>query len=57
METIRNGWNVLAGSRTKSIVEEVRHRAVRKPPPGGMGIFGDGKASEKIVQIIAKHCF
>jgi UDP-N-acetylglucosamine 2-epimerase len=57
METIRSGWNVLAGSRTKSIVEEVRHRAVRKPPPGGMGIFGDGKASEKIVQIIAKHCF
>jgi len=55
--TIRCGWNVLAGSRTKSIVEEVRHRAVRKPPPGGMGIFGDGKASEKIVQIIAKHCF
>jgi len=57
METIRSGWNVLAGSRTKSIVEEVRHRTVRKPPPGGMGIFGDGKASEKIVQIIAKHCF
>jgi UDP-N-acetylglucosamine 2-epimerase len=56
-ETIRSGWNVLAGSRTKSIVEEVRHRAERKPPPGGMGIFGDGKASEKIVQVIAKHCF
>jgi UDP-N-acetylglucosamine 2-epimerase len=57
LETIRSGWNVLAGSKTKSIVEEARHRAVRKPPPGGMGIFGDGKASEKIVQVIAKHCF
>jgi UDP-N-acetylglucosamine 2-epimerase len=57
METIRSGWNVLAGSRTKSIVEEVTHRAGRKPRPEGMGIFGDGKASEKIVQIIAKHCF
>jgi len=55
METIRSGWNVLAGSRTKSIVEEVRHRAVKKSPPGGMGIFGDGKASEKIVQIIQTH--
>jgi UDP-N-acetylglucosamine 2-epimerase len=55
METIRGGWNVLVGSRTKSIVEEVRHRAGRKPPSGGMGVFGDGKASEKIVQIIAKH--
>jgi UDP-GlcNAc3NAcA epimerase len=52
METIRGGWNVLAGSRTKSIVEQVRHRAVRKPPPGGMGIFGDGKASEKIIQVL-----
>ena len=57
METIRGGWNVLVGSRTKSIVEEVRHRAGRKPPSGGMGVFGDGKASEKIVQVIGKHCF
>jgi UDP-GlcNAc3NAcA epimerase len=57
METIQGGWNVLVGSRTKSILEEVRHRAGRKPPSGGMGVFGDGKASEKIVQIIAKHCF
>ncbi len=57
METIQGGWNVLVGSRTKSIVEEVRHRAERKPPSGGMGVFGDGKASEKIVQIIAKNCF
>jgi UDP-N-acetylglucosamine 2-epimerase len=55
METIQGGWNVLVGSRTKSILEEVRHRAGRKPPSGGMGVFGDGKASEKIVQIIAKH--
>jgi UDP-N-acetylglucosamine 2-epimerase len=55
-ETIRSGWNVLAGTRTKKIVEEIRHRMGRKLSAGGKGIFGDGKASEKIVQIIAKHC-
>jgi UDP-N-acetylglucosamine 2-epimerase len=57
METIQGGWNVLAGTRTKRIVKEVRHGVGRKLSPGGKGIFGDGKASEKIVQIIAKHCF
>ena len=55
VETIRGGWNVLAGSNTKSIVEEVRHRVGRKPPPRGTEIFGDGKASEKIVQILSER--
>jgi UDP-N-acetylglucosamine 2-epimerase len=56
VETIQGGWNVLAGTRTKRIVEEVRHRVGRKLPPGGKEIFGDGKASEKIVQLIGTHC-
>jgi UDP-GlcNAc3NAcA epimerase len=56
METIRGGWNVLAGTRTKRIVEEVRHGVGRKLPPRGKGIFGNGKASEKIVQLIGTHC-
>ena len=55
VETIRGGWNVLAGSNTKSIIEEVRHRVGRKPPPRGTEIFGDGKASEKIVQILSER--
>lgn len=55
METIQGGWNVLAGARTKKIIEEVRHKAERKPAPGGKGIFGDGKASEKIVQVLSDY--
>jgi UDP-N-acetylglucosamine 2-epimerase len=56
METIQGGWNVLAGSRTKSIVEEVRHRVGEKLTSKGMGLFGDGKASGRIVKIIVSHC-
>ncbi len=57
VETIRGGWNVLAGAETERIVEEVRKRVGRKHASKGTGLFGDGKASEKIVQVIAKHCF
>jgi len=56
VETIQGGWNVLAGSRTKSIVEEVRHRVGEKLTSKGMGLFGDGKASGRIVKIIVSHC-
>jgi UDP-N-acetylglucosamine 2-epimerase len=57
METIRSGWNILVGSEMKTIVDEVRRRKGRKSPLKKRGIFGDGKASEKIVQIIAGYCF
>ncbi len=56
VETIRGGWNVLVGTETSRIVKEVERRRWRKPPRRGRGMFGDGKASEKIVQIIAKYC-
>jgi len=57
METIQSGWNILVGSEMKTIVDEVRRRKGRKSPLKKRGIFGDGKASEKIVQIIAGYCF
>ena len=56
VETIRGGWNVLVGTETSRIVKEVERRKWKKPSRRGRGIFGDGKASEKIVQIIAKYC-
>jgi hypothetical protein len=40
------------GSETKNIVKKVRYKMGRKPPPRRVGIFGDGKASEKIVQVL-----
>jgi UDP-GlcNAc3NAcA epimerase len=55
METIQGGWNVLVGTETEKIVEEVRKRAGRKHPSRGAGLFGDGKASGKIVQILSQR--
>jgi len=52
VETIQSRWNVLVGSETKNIVKKVRYKMGRKPPPRRAGIFGDGKASEKIVQVL-----
>ena len=56
VETIRSGWNILVGTG-KKIVEEVRKRNWRKNPPKKRGIFGDGKASEEIVQVIIGYSF
>jgi UDP-GlcNAc3NAcA epimerase len=56
IETIQGGWNVLVGTETEKIVEEVRKRVGGKHSPRGKGLFGDGKASGKIVQLIGIHC-
>jgi UDP-GlcNAc3NAcA epimerase len=55
VETIKSGWNVLTGTNAKRIVEEVGHLEKRKRHPEGNKIFGDGKAGEKIVQILIRH--
>jgi UDP-N-acetylglucosamine 2-epimerase len=55
METIQSGWNVLVGTGMKKIVKEVSDLERRKGYPGRKEIFGDGKASEKIVRILVGH--
>ncbi len=55
VETIHSGWNILVGAGKERIVEEVKGREGRKKPPRKREIFGDGKASEKIVQIILSY--
>jgi len=55
METIQSGWNVLVGTGMKKIVKEVSDLERRKRYPGREEIFGDGKASEKIVRILVGH--
>jgi UDP-N-acetylglucosamine 2-epimerase len=52
VETTRSGGNVLVGTETKRIVEEVRHKVGGKRVLKNVRIFGDGKASERIVQIL-----
>ena len=52
VETVESGWNVLVGTETRRIVEEVKRRRRRKPPQKGTRLFGDGGASEKIVRTL-----
>jgi UDP-N-acetylglucosamine 2-epimerase len=55
VETIKSGWNVLVGTSEERIVKEVRHTEERRRYLKGSKIFGDGKASQKIVEILLKH--
>jgi UDP-N-acetylglucosamine 2-epimerase len=55
VETIKSGWNVLTGTNAKRIVEEVGHLEKRRKHPKGRKIYGDGKASQKIVRILMRH--
>jgi len=54
-ETIKSGWNVLVGTSVGRIMKEVSHAEGRRRYLKGNKIFGDGKASQKIVQILIKH--
>jgi UDP-N-acetylglucosamine 2-epimerase len=50
METVESGWNTLMGTGMR-IAGGVRRGMRRKRALKGKRIFGDGKASEKIVRI------
>ncbi|MEI9475045.1 MAG: UDP-N-acetylglucosamine 2-epimerase (non-hydrolyzing) [Deltaproteobacteria bacterium] len=53
VETVESGWNVLVGAETKRITDGIRQMEQRRPKKG-TGLFGDGKASEKIVRTMVK---
>ena len=55
VETIKSRWNVLVGTGMKRIVKEVSQTEGRRRYLKGNGIFGDGNASQKIVQILIRH--
>lgn len=48
-ETVADGWNTLVGSDKDKIIEAVSHL---QPEGRQRDVFGDGKAAEKIVEII-----
>ncbi len=52
VETVRSGWNVLAGTEAKCIMETIKRGIRQKHSPGVIRFFGDGKASEKIVKVL-----
>ena len=55
VETVKSGWNILVGTRMKRIVKEVSHQEGRRRYLKGDGVFGDGRASHKIVQILVRE--
>jgi len=55
METIQSGWNVLTGTEMQRILREVDCLEKRRRHPEANEMFGDGKAGEKIVQILMRH--
>lgn len=62
METVRSGWNVLVGIEQKKIVQGIIRLEKKRLSEKGTqyesistGIFGDGKASEKIIQHIIRN--
>jgi UDP-GlcNAc3NAcA epimerase len=54
VETVRSRWNVLVGAATRRIVKEVNALPRRKLSPKWKGIFGDGRASQRIVQTLTE---
>jgi UDP-N-acetylglucosamine 2-epimerase len=48
IETVEVGWNVVAGASISAIVEG-HQKATSSPPTSRPNLYGDGRASEKIV--------
>jgi UDP-N-acetylglucosamine 2-epimerase len=52
VETVEAGWNIMVGADTQKILDAVRNfRPNGDRPP----FFGDGKASERIVEILTRE--
>lgn len=52
VETVESGWNTLAGANTEAIVAATQREVRQLPHPD---LYGDGKASERIVELISNR--
>ncbi len=55
VETVRWGWNVLAGTETERIIEGVNQAVKKQHASKTTHPFGNGKASWKILNLLTKH--
>jgi UDP-GlcNAc3NAcA epimerase len=51
VEMVETGWNVVAGAEIAAIVDGY-HRAIDSPPTNRPSLYGDGRASEKIIHLL-----
>jgi len=55
VETVKTGWNVLVGTGTRKILKGLKYLERKTPSRKGMDLSGDGKAAEKIIQVLVRH--
>jgi UDP-N-acetylglucosamine 2-epimerase len=53
VETVSSGWNMLVGAERKRILSALSH--INKPRPVHKEYYGNGYASDRIVEIIARE--
>jgi UDP-N-acetylglucosamine 2-epimerase len=51
VETVETGWNVVVGADISAITEGYQ-QAINSPPTKRPNLYGDGRASEKIVSVL-----
>jgi UDP-N-acetylglucosamine 2-epimerase len=54
VETIQGGWNQLVGTEYKRIIQGIKNLEKRRFFKRGEETFGEGRASEKIVQLLSR---
>jgi UDP-N-acetylglucosamine 2-epimerase len=54
-ETVKSGWNFCAGIDEEAIIEKVNYLKKRGAPSAYPSLYGDGKAGEKIANILIKE--
>jgi len=54
VETVRTGWNRLSGAEPEAIIEAFRAASI-PDSPGPEPLFGDGKASKQIIDLLLAH--
>jgi UDP-GlcNAc3NAcA epimerase len=55
VETVQSGWNTLVEAETKKIIEEVKNLKKERLLKNRAKVFGDGKASEKIIEGVMSY--
>jgi UDP-N-acetylglucosamine 2-epimerase len=55
VETLRDGRNMLVGTESQKVVKVVNRLKRRKMINKRTNLFGDGKAGEKIIQLLVSH--
>jgi UDP-N-acetylglucosamine 2-epimerase (non-hydrolysing) len=54
-EGVRSGHAALVGTSASAIVRAARRALARRPRPRARDIYGDGRASQRIVSAVARH--